>query len=409
MTTYLPREIASSLAEALRTLPVVAVTGLRQTGKTTLLREDPSLANRRYVTLDDFASLEAARQNPDALLRGAEPVTIDEAQRCPDLFLALKRAVDEDRRPGRFLISGSANFALLQGLTESLAGRALYLPLRPFSRRERSGAIDELPFLVRFWNRPEVGPDTTKKALPLANEEVLRGGMPPVALAQVERPDLWFLGYEQTYLERDVRALARVGDLVTFRNFLKLACLRTGQVLNASQLARDAGLSAASAARYLGLLEASFVIRRVPPFLASRTTRLIKSPKLYVSDSGLAGHMIGARDEASRDDPLAGALLETYVAENLSSILDAHLPAAELAFWNVQGRHEVDFVIALGRECLAIEVKAASRFEERHLAGLRAFKRSVPAARACVLAYNGTEAADLGGGLFAVPLGLLLS
>lgn len=409
MTTYRSREISASLAEALRALPVVAVTGLRQTGKTTLLREDPLLAGRRYVTLDDFASLEAARQNPDALLRGNEPITIDEAQRCPDLFLALKRAVDHDRRPGRFLISGSANLALLHGLAESLAGRALHVPLRPFSRRECFSAIEEEPFLARFWKRAELELENAPRVAPVTSEEVLQGGMPPVALGQAERPDLWFLGYEQTYLERDVRALARIGDLIAFRNFLKLTCLRTAQVLNASQLARDAGSSAASAARHLGLLEASFVIRRIPPFLASRSARLIKSPKLFVSDSGLAAHMTGARDSGMPYDPLAGALLETYVAQNLSAILDTCMPAAELCFWNVQGRHEVDFVVAQGRECLAIEVKMAGRFEERHLAGLRAFKRSVPSARACILAYNGTEGTDLGGGIFAIPLGLLIS
>jgi predicted AAA+ superfamily ATPase len=405
---YHVRELSRLVGEALESLPVVVVSGLRQSGKTTFLRSEPGLADRRYFSLDDFATLEAARRQPEALVAGDEPVTIDEAQRCPELLLAIKQEVDKRRVPGRFLLSGSANLALLGKVSESLAGRALYLTLHPLTRRERTGRLEEPPFLVRFLAEP--GLPRSADAESLTGEEVLAGGMPPVVLDEARRPDLWFLGYEQTYLERDVRDLAQVTDLVAFRNVLRLAALRTGQILNQSEVARDAKLPATTVSRYLGLLETSFVLHKLPPFLRSKSSRLIKSPKLYCTDSGLAAHLTGVEDlGAAADEPLRGPLFETFVLQNLAGILGAHLPRAEVSFWSVQGRHEVDFVVSSGRRTVAIEVKAATRFGDRDLAGLRALAAATPGLGAGILAYNGREALQIGERLFAVPLGLLLS
>ncbi|HEV3077439.1 MAG TPA: ATP-binding protein [Thermoanaerobaculia bacterium] len=414
MTEYCPREITFLLREALQTLPVVVVTGLRQAGKTTLLATDPAFAGRRYLTLDDLATLEAAERDPEALIAGDEPVTVDEVQRSPGLLLAVKRAVDRRREPGRFLLSGSANLALLSGVSESLAGRALYLTLHPFTRRERLGRTAQLPFLVRFLAEPKLpvssGAGAEPRAEPLSADEILAGGLPPVALGDVANRALWFLGYEQTYLERDLRALSQVADLVAFRNLMRLAALRTGQLLNQSELARDARLPVSTVSRYLGLLEAAFVIVRLGPHLRSRATRLLKTPKVFVSDSGLAAHLVGATDlSPEADEPMRGALLETYVYQNLAGILGAHLPHARLAHWSLQGRHQVDFVVSQGSRAVAIEVKAAARIGDRDLAGLKALKDKTPGVRAGVVAYNGTEALRLGDDLIAIPLGLLLS
>lgn len=408
------REITPALLHALAHMPVVVLTGMRQVGKSTLLQHQPELARRRYVSLDDFAHLEAARRDPEAFLAGDEPVTVDEAQKCPELLPVIKRLVDQQRVPGRFLLSGSANFALLKEITESLAGRAVYLTLHPFTRRELAGRLEEEPFLVRFFRAaaPEVLLAAAPQGAPapVAPEEVLRGGMPPVCLSAAGDPGLWFRGYEQTYLERDVRALSQVADLIAFRRLLVLTALRTGQVLKVSELARDARLAAATAGRYLGVLEASFVVRRLAPYLANRASRLIKSPKLYLSDAGLAAHLAGVTAlDPGVDEPLRGALLETYVAQNLAGILEARWPEARLSFWHVQGRHEVDFVIEAGRATLAIEVKAGSRWQERDLAGLRAFLAATPGCRAAILAHQGTAAARLGERLWALPLSLLLS
>jgi predicted AAA+ superfamily ATPase len=210
-------------------------------------------------------------------------------------------------------------------------------------------------------------------------------------------------------LERDVRALARVGDLVPFRVLLQLCALRTAQILTVSELGRDAKLNAATATRHLSLLEASFVVRRLPPYLGNRASRLIKSPKLYMSDTGLACHLAGiVDDKTSVADTLRGALLETYVAQNLAAIVEADWPEARLAYWHVQGRHEVDFIIESGRDCMAIEVKSAARWDDRDLAGLRAFLEKTRRCRVAILAYGGSQTVKLGERLWAAPLAAML-
>lgn len=406
MTEYLPRELAPRLRQALGRLPAVVISGLRQTGKSTMLQREPALAKgRRYYTLDDFATLAAARANPEALLGGS--AILDEVQRCPELLLGLKRSVDEERRPGRFILSGSANLALLGHVSETLAGRAAYFTLHPMTRREARGETAKPPFLVQFLRSPALPREAAK---PVSEQEVLSGGLPPACLGPGGEAAEWFRGYVQTYVERDVRQLARIADLVSFRTLAQLAALRTGQVLVASTLARDAKLNAATAGRYLDLLEASFVIRRLPPFLKNRSLRLVKSPKVFVTDSGLAAYLAGVTEfEPGRDDLLRGALFETYAAQNLAALLEAHLPDASLAYWHEQGRHEVDFVIESGRKVFAVEVKAATRWGESDLSGLRAFVARTPACAAAVLAYNGREAVKLDGKLFAIPLGALIA
>lgn len=234
--------------------------------------------------------------------------------------------------------------------------------------------------------------------------------MPSVCLGEVRDPSIWFRGYEQTYLERDIRALTQVADLISFRNLFRLAALRTGQVLNQSELARDAKMNSKTAGRYLSIMETSFIIHRLPPFLKNRSGRLIKSPKMYLADSGLACYLAGIRQTQTLEtDPLAGAMLETYVAHNLQGILASRWSEAHLYFWNVQGRCEVDFIIEDGRESIAVEVKWAGRWNEKDLAGLKAFLKATPTCKAALLAYNGTQALKLGPRLWAIPLGMLLS
>ncbi|HSF14669.1 MAG TPA: ATP-binding protein [Vicinamibacteria bacterium] len=404
--TYRSRELSGLAGDALDTMPAVVITGPRQSGKTTFLQNDPLFRGRRFLSLDDFAVLEAARRDPDGLVSGDEPLTIDEAQRCPELFVAVKRAVDRERRAGQFVLSGSANLTLLSAVTESLAGRAIYLKLTPFTRREARRGVARKSYLEsllegRVLRRPFSDELVTDR-------DVLEGGMPSVVTGETSDPRIWFLGYEQTYLERDLRDLAQVADLVAFRTLMRLAALRTGQILNFSDLARDVKLPVSTVARYVGLLETSMILEKVQPYLRSRTTRLIKSPKIYMADSGIASHLASV-DDLSADEPLRGALFETYVYQNLSGILSARLPRAELFFWSVQGRHEVDFVLSRGRDVVAVEVKAGSRFDNRDLAGLQAFAKKTSGLRAAVLAYNGTETVKLGERQYAIPMATLLS
>jgi predicted AAA+ superfamily ATPase len=408
MPAYYPRDISVVVRRALKSMPVVVVTGMRQTGKTTFLRSEPDLSDRAYASLDDFAHLEAAKSDPDGFVRQNSPITIDEAQKCPEIFSAIKRAVDEKRTSGRFLLSGSANFSILKNITESLAGRAIYLAMHPFSRREIEQNTAADPFLKIFFGKQDI-----RSAQPLKSvqpEDIMLGGMPTVCLRQMKDPAVWFKGFEQTYLERDVREMSQVGNLMALRALLRLTALRTGQLLSPSQLGRDAKLSAATTSRYLSLFEASFFINRIPPYLRNRASRVIKSPKLYLSDCGLAAYLAGL--DPSSDvlvDPLYGPLFETYAAQNLSSILAATLPDAGLHFWAVQGRNEVDFVIESGRACIALEFKSASRWHGRDLAGLKAFLSATPHCRAAILCHNGEATVRLGEKLWALPTGLVLS
>lgn len=403
--TYIERDIAVTITEALREMPVVVVTGMRQIGKSTFLQNQPELKGRRYVTFDDFAQIEAARADPDGFINTDEQLTIDEAQKCPEVLIAIKKRVDKKRQPGQFLLSGSANFSLLKGISESLAGRAVYFALHPMSLREINKQISKEPFLYKFFKTQQI--PKIKETRPIKADDILSGGMPSVCLGEVKNKGLWFKGYEQTYLERDVRELSQITNIISFRHLLHLAAFRTGQLLSPSQLSRDAKLNVATTSRYLSLLETSFVIYRVSPYLRSRVSRLIKSPKLYLTDSGLACYLAGIK--SLEEEPFKGAMFETYVAQNLSAIIHSRWIDAQMHFWNVQGRHEVDFIVESGHKCIAVEVKAAARWTDKDLSGLKAFLSTTPHCIAAILAYNGTESVRLGDRIWAIPVSTVLS
>jgi predicted AAA+ superfamily ATPase len=273
------------------------------------------------------------------------------------------------------------------------------------SLRETNKQISEEPFLYKFFKSQNIS--GIKGVRSIKADDILHGGMPSVCLGEVKNRWLWFKGYEQTYLERDLRELSHITTIISFRHLLHLAALRTGHLLSPSAIGRDAKLTAATTLRYLSLLETSFIINRMPPYLRNRASRLIKSPKMYISDSGLACYLAGVK--SLDDEPFKGAMFETYAAQNLSAIINARWSDAQLYFWNVQGRHEVDFVIESGNKCIAVEVKAAARWTDNDLSGLRAFLSSTPQCIAAVLAYNGTEPVRLGDRIWAIPVGTILS
>lgn len=402
--TYIPRDLRNIVQEALKEMPVVVITGMRQAGKSTFLLNEPFLKERPYFSFDEFTYFESAKRDPEHFLTQSETMTIDEAQRCPEIFTVIKKIVDKERVSGRFLLSGSANFTLLKNLTESLAGRAVYFNMSPMSRRELFLKTEEEPFLMKFFRTLKIESfhvgDTIKE------EDIIRGGLPPVALGLSEKT-IWFKGYEQTYLERDIRQFSQIVNLISFRHLLILVALRTGNILSLSELARDVKLNVSTVSRYLSLLEASFIIRRIHPYLKSKASRLIKSPKIYLSDSGLACYLVGTN--SINREPLKGALYETYVAQNLLSIIESKWQGANLYFWHIQGRYEVDFVIEAQNKCIAIEVKAGERWEERELSGLKVFINSTQNCIAAVVAYNGTNIVRLSDKLWAIPLSVLLS
>ncbi len=348
--------------------------GARQVGKTTLVQSEPFLKDRLYLTLDDFDTLEHARSAPDSLVRSARRLTLDEVQRDPCLLLSVKRAVDSDRprENGRFLLAGSANLLLMRRVSETLAGRATYLQLWPLTSSERRGAggcgswTDLLATPVSEW--PEVVQSSTSPAADW-REEVRRGGYPSPALEV--RGDgsraLWFDGYVRTYLERDLQDVASIRDLVGFRRTMRMACLRIGTVVNQAKLGRDCGIPRPTVQRYLNLLETSFQLLRLPAYSANRTKRLVKSPKLYWSDPGLASWLAGGQ-------VTSGALLENLVLHDLLAWRDSQVPAPNVLFWRTSTELEADFVIECGGQLLPVAVQATSSPGYRASRGLRAFR-----------------------------------
>ena len=375
---YLPRAASSLLERALAASPVVVLMGARQTGKSTLAQSEPYLEDRLYLTLDDLETREHARLDAADLVRGADRLTLDEVQREPELLLAVKRAVDEDRprRTGRFVLTGSANLLLMHRVSETLAGRATYVNLWPMTRRERLGIgttgiwSDLLSAPVSEWT------DLVESLPSMSGDwkaEVRAGGYPTpaVELASDDARSLWFDGYLRTYLERDLQTMATIGNLVDFRRLMRAACLRLGTTVNQTELGRDTRIPRATVQRHLDLLETSFQLVRLEPYSVNRTKRLIKSPKLYWSDPALALWLSGAPSPS-------GAHLETLVLLDLMVWRDRQVPAPEVLYWRTTTDLEVDFVIESGNRLLPIEVKATANPGYSDTRSLRTFREEYP-------------------------------
>jgi predicted AAA+ superfamily ATPase len=396
----LPRHAQSALADRLRVMPAVVVSGARQTGKSTLA-QDLTPGDRRFISLDDLDALELARRDPEALVEGSR-VTLDEIQREPDLLRAVKRAIDRNRRAGRFLLTGSANLLLMRGVSESLAGRASYLTLWPMARREqrglgRCGLWEEL-----LGSKDADWPDVLHGDR-TAQEDwtalARRGSFPTPALHMTTAAEraVWFEGYVRTYLERDLQTLSSISALPDFRRLMRAACLRVGQLVNQTELARDVALPQPTVHRYLNLLETSFLLVRLPAYAVKRTRRLIKTPKLYWADVGLALHLGGLTEPT-------GAHLENLVLHDLLCWRDARVERPEILYWRTAAGEEVDFVIEVGREVIPIEVKATARPRLRDAKPLRAFRAEYgKAARAGLLLHTGTMLEWLTSDVLAVP------
>ena len=382
----LPRLVDSALADRLRVMPAVVVTGARQTGKTVLV-QDLTPGGRRYFTLDDLETLDAARREPDILTDVSGAVTLDEVQREPELLKAVKRAIDRDRSAGRFLLTGSANLLLMRNVSESLAGRASYLTLWPMTRREqfglgRAGLWEDL-----ITTDDEDWLDIIEADQTGAEDWRLlarRGGYPTPAIHlrnEAERK-VWFDGYVRTYLERDLQELASISSLPDFRRVMRAASLRIGQVLNQTELGRDVATPQPTVHRWLNLLETSYMLVRIPAYAVNRTKRLIKSPKLYWADTGVALHLAGSEAE--------GAHLENIVLHDLLVWRDARLERAELYYWRTTTGEEVDFVVESAGQLLPMEVKSTTRPRLADAAGLRSFRAEYgKRARRGLLLHNG--------------------
>lgn len=404
--SFVPRLLAARVEEALQDTPVVLIVGPRQGGKSTLVKAIEAPGERTYYTLDQRTVAQAATLDPEGFVASLDRVTIDEVQRAPDLLLAIKLAVDEDRRPGRFLLTGSANILLQPRVADSLAGRMEVLELWPLSVRE----IERLPGnfiegVFGAWkDAPRVRPEPWL-------ERALAGGFPEArSRASVERRDSWFEAYVTTLLERDVRDLVDLDRTAALGHLLTLLATRSGGLLNQADLARSVSLPHTTLSRYLSVLEMLFLVRAVPAWSNNRGVRLVKSPKMYVTDSGLLAHLAGFNLASAVHAPtLAGTVLEAFVLGELLRERAAAKARVDLFHFRTHSGQEVDFVLEdrAGR-VVGLEIKARKSADSGDFKGLRALKELAGSKfhRGIVL-YSGDAPVPFGEELWAWPISAL--
>jgi len=359
MPSPLPRELADHGLDASSQFPVILLTGPRQVGKTTLLRElaEP---DRRYVTLDTPGARELARTDPALFLERYEPpVLIDEIQYAPELLPLIKIAVDERREPGLFWLTGSQQFHLMRGISESLAGRVAILSLLGFSARERHRlAFPAAPFLPTRSLLDERERATPRVTLKQLYADIWLGSFPALVTEQVRDRDLFYGSYLQTYLQRDVKDLTQVGDEATFLRFVKACAARTGQLLNLSELARDADVAVNTAKNWLSVLQASFQVWLLPPYHSNVTKRLVKRPKIYFLDTGLCAYLTEwSSAETLEAGAMSGAILETWVVGEVLKSWWNRGKQPPLYYYRDRDGREVDLLLVRDQTIYPVEVK----------------------------------------------------
>jgi hypothetical protein len=402
------RNIEDHLVEAMRDTPVVLLHGGRQTGKTTLVkRMAQRFPGSQYVTLDDAGALSLAVRDPLGFLQGLpSPAVIDEVQKAPQLFPAIKMDVDRRRRPGRFLLTGSANVFLLPRLAESLAGRMEPVPLYPFSQGELAGRRER--FIERLFSKAPLPRRPIPAAKPTLTHRVSLGGFPEVRTRTGgRRRSAWFNSYVSTVLQRDVRDLAHIEGLSALPNLLTVLASRSSGLLNLADVARSTGLPHMTLKRYFTLLETLFLVLRLPSWHANIGKRLTKAPKIHLCDSGLACHVLGCdADRLRRDPSLFGPLLESFAAIEIVKQASWCVPDVRPYFFRTSAGTEVDILLEDRRgRIAAIEVKASSTIGAREFQGLDALADALgPRLVRGVVLYQGGDILPRGQRLCAVPL-----
>lgn len=413
-TLIYPRYIQSRVTAALADTPVVLLSGPRQAGKTTLVRQLAG-SERRYLTLDDELTRLAAQEDPVGLIRSLDSAVIDEIQRAPNLLLAIKKAVDEDRRPGRFLLTGSANLMALPSIADSLAGRMETLVLLPLAQCEITAnpesSLTWLDILfadgILAATQPAVGDALVDK--------VIRGGYPE-ALSREDnrRRKTWAKQYIDSLIQRDIKDIASIDKLDQVPRLMRALAQTAGQLCNYSQLGGQVGIDHKTASKYIAIFEQMYLMQRLQPWSGNRLSRLVKTPKLQFNDSGLLSVLLDFSDPM-RQRNLFGQLLESYVFAELRKQITWSEGEYGLFYYRDKDQYEVDFVVEnASGEIVGIEVKAAASVSLSDLAGLKRLASVAPQNfKAGIILYDGTETLPIGRvndrPLWAMPIATLTS
>jgi uncharacterized protein len=399
------RFVRGRLEEALEDTPVVLIHGPRQCGKTTLARMVGDAAGYEYITFDDDVQLAAATADPVGFVADLPYKTVlDEVQRVPGLFLALKSAVDRDRRPGRYILTGSANVLLVPKLADSLAGRMEIIRLHPLSQDELAGKVSrfvDVLFAAQFRNR------RFERLGSALAERVVAGGYPAALLRlKTKRRASWYHDYIETLVQRDVRDLARISALDSIPRLLQLAAGQTARLVNVAEMASAFQLSRPTIRDYVVLLEKIFLLEHLSPWHSNRLSRLIKKPKLHLTDTGLATSLLGVDAEfLHKDRTMLGQLLETFVFQELKRQVSWSDTPVQFHHFRDKDGVEVDIVLEQAGKVTGIEVKAAATVKGKDFRGLKKLRETTGERFAAgVVMYDGEHAAGFGEKLYAIPI-----
>lgn len=406
--SHLTRSMIAELEHYTRAFPCVLVTGARQVGKTTLLK-DCLPDGMSYVTLDSMKVAAEAKADPEGFLENhPAPLCIDEIQYVPELFRAIKAKVDADRHAGMYWLTGSQRFHLMKGVSESLAGRIGVFELHSLSQREAAGRGGE--------NTPLFGLDTLRELMPtapLCDREALiarmhRGGYPELLTNGEMNEDLFFSAYVQTYIERDVQELSQVSDKGAFFRLMRSAAARTGQQINYSTIAQEVGVTAKTVKAWISLLETSGILTIVEPYSAATSKRLVKSPKLYMMDTGLACWLQGIDTPAAlARSPYLGAMAETWAFGQLWRNSTDHGKRPRICYYRDGRGAEVDFLLEYQGTLTPVEVKFSTVPVLQDLKAAMHIPQGITPLTPGIVLHSGTDSYPLGHGCCAFPLSAL--
>ncbi len=407
----IPRRITPKIFDALEFSPVVLLSGARQTGKTTLVKSIALERNMHYVTLDDLTALQAAKSDPMGFLAGfGRPLVIDEVQRVPELLIAIKASVDRNRQPGQFLLTGSANALMLPKVSDSLVGRMVILTLFPLSYDEINGfentIIDDL-----VEQKVTMSPQTKLSKIKLFNL-ILTGGYPELqSILKPEQRKSWFQSYISTILQRDIQALAKINGFYDMPRLFSFLAYQVSSLLNLSSLSRDLGIPVSTLKRYVALLEAIFLIHRLPAWFSNVGKRLIKTPKVFFNDSGLLAHLLGVNSGNLEDNPkISGQLFESFIFQELMKQISWSKTQPKLYYFRTASGKEVDFILQTNDgQIIGLEVKMKETIQNKDFDGLRELMNLTKKQfKAGYVITTGQEMVPFGQKLFTLPLSLFL-